>query len=601
MNFQSPESLLLLLPLGGVIVALYLLKMKRRDVSVPATFLWPARTEEIRANSLFQKLRFSWLLVLQLIALTLLVAAFARPQSLQTGLIGETTVLVIDSGASMQAIDVKPSRFAEAKRLALEAIRSAQPSDRIALIEAGPSPRVVFSLSSDPLKQEIALDSVQPSDAEADVGPALRLASALVGNIDDARIVLLSDGDFEPITNFSPGKAAMVYKPIGETGDNLAINALGVTETQEGRRLYCGVKSHSDKPYNGTLSLYSDGKLLDSRSFQVGPKAAFGTTINAPSKSHVFEAKLDSPDYLKSDNYAACVVDPGASIRVLLVSKGDLFLERALILDPRVTLDRATTLPSNVGDRYDIVIFDGVPEQSVQARGVLTFGAAGTASPVTVQGSAKHPKFVSAEDVKTMKGVDLKPLFIDSAQTVSPKATGQVIASSSVGPLIVQASNPSQRQIYVAFEPLESDFPLQVAFPIFVANALDFLSGTTGADVLTVKAGVPFSVITPTEATLIFPDGRKSRITSIGGSVVIREIRSVGVYKLDVGGKSKTIYATLNSDRASEIAPANTLRVGNGVVHATGRPAQFADFWRPIAALCLLVLAVEWWLFARRS
>ena len=33
----------------------------------------------------------------------------------------------------------------------------------------------------------------------------------------------------------------------------------------------------------------------------------------------------------------------------------------------------------------------------------------------------------------------------------------------------------------------------------------------------------------------------------------------------------------------------------------TTAPLRFADFWRPFALICLLVLAGEWWLFARKS
>src|SRR3954470_14408010 len=114
-----------LLPLAGIIILLYLLRMRRRDIRVPASFLWPERTDEVRANALIQKLRFSWLLVLQLLALTLVVFAVAKPQTKQHGLAGEVTVLVVDASASMGATDVKPSRFEEAKRLAVGAIKGA--------------------------------------------------------------------------------------------------------------------------------------------------------------------------------------------------------------------------------------------------------------------------------------------------------------------------------------------------------------------------------------------------------------------------------------------------------------------------------------------
>ncbi len=601
MTFQNPGALLYFLPLGGVVILLYLLRMRRRDVRVPATFLWPERTDEVRANALFQKLRFSWLLILQLLALSLAVVAFAKPQTKQRGLAGEVTVLVIDTSASMSATDVKPSRFANAKKQAEEAIRSAGASDRIALIEAGPTPRVLFPLSSDPSKQLRALDGLKPTDAEADVGDALRLAAALVGSIDGARIVLLSDGVFDKVTNFSRGKAALVYRSIGDSDENLAISALGTAETPTGRQLYCAIKNESLKPIDGTLSLYADGKVIDSVKVPaVTPRGQWGRTISAPASAKVFEAKLDAPDILKSDNYAVSLTSAGASQHVLIVGKGDIFLERALALEPRVVLDRSANLPADTSP-YDIVVFDGVEEQPVASRGVLTLGTAGPATPVTTDGSVKSPQFVSAENQALMKGVDLKGVFIDHAEKVKPRANGVVQALGDNGPLIVTSSSPTKRQVYLSFEPLQSDFPLQIAFPIFVSNVLDFLAGEADSSLLSVKTGVPFSQPTTAPATLKTPAGDTLSIKPVANTLIVRETRQIGKYELTVGGKTKSVYSTLRSDTESDLKPQKDLSLGGGEVRASTSPSRFADFWRPLCMLCLFVLGGEWWLFARRS
>lgn len=600
MNFQNPAALLWLLPLAGIIILLYLLRMRRRDVRVPATFLWPERTDEVRANALFQRLRFSWLLILQLLALTTVVFAFARPQTKQRGLAGEVTVLILDASASMGATDVGQSRFEVAKQAAATAIQSAKAGDRIAMIEAGPAPRVVFPLSNDPAKELAALDSVQLYDSEADIGAALRLAAALVGNLDSARIALLSDGTFEPVSNFSKGKASFVYEKIGAKAANMSISALGTANTPNGRQLYCAVRNWGLDKMAGTLTLYADGKLIDSEKISVADGKTYGRTIDAPITAKVFEAKLDAPDFLKADNYAVSLADPGASLRVLLVSRGDLFLERALSLDPRVTLDRADRLPTDGGSRYDIVVFDGVEEQPTKSRGVLTFGTAGTASPVTTSGRASDPTFVSAEQQPLMEGVDFEGTYIESVQKIQPKSYGQVLATTNKGPLIV-ASKRDQRQIYVAFEPMRSDFPLQVSFPIFIANSLDFLGGTSNSSLLAVRAGAPFSVAAATEATLTAPDGTKTSAKPNGATAVIRAARRAGVYKLAADKTNSTVYASLRSDRESNIDPVKDLVFGEAKVSATQAPARFADFWRPLVLLALCVLAGEWWLFARRS
>ncbi len=602
LSFGNPGALLLFLPLAAVVVALYLLKMRRRELRVPATFLWPAQVEEVRANALIQKLRPSALLFLQLLALAFAVFCLARPQTRQRGLAGEVTVFVLDSSASMGATDVRPSRFAEARRLAKEAIQSARPGDRMALVEAGPVPRVVFPLGNDPARQVAALEALEGTDAEADVGEAMRLATAIVSGRDGARIVLLSDGVFEPIKDFSQGKAAVVYRNVGLGATNLGIEALGVTDSPKGRLLFAGVRNYGSQPWETVLSLYADGKVVDSLRLKVAARSTAGHTVMAPAGVRLYEAKIDPKDALKADDYAAVSADPAAALRVLKVGVGDPFLESAFNLDPRVTLDRADALPADGGAGYDIVVFDGVPSQPTTRRGTLILGRAGPGAPVEVEGSAKTPRFTGAEASPLMKGVDLDGVFISSIERVRATGSGEVVARSADGPLVVAERTPTRRTVYVAFAPLKSDFPLQVGFPIFVANILDFLGGESGGGPMVVRTGRPFSVPVSSGApTLTLPDGGQTILKPIGGAATIRENRRIGRYALESDGKKRTVIATLQSPRESDVAPVKEIALASRPVKAIAAPLRFGDFWRPIAALCLCILGFEWWLYARRS
>jgi len=202
-----------------------------------------------------------------------------------------------------------------------------------------------------------------------------------------------------------------------------------------------------------------------------------------------------------------------------------------------------------------------------------------------------------------MASVDLQGMYVGSAEKVKPKNQGQVLAVGSQGPWVVAATG-NQRHIYVAFDPLHSDFPLLAAFPIFISNAIDFLvprASSSGA--LAVPAGRAFSLpaMEDKPLSLVAPDGKRTEIKPIDGTYVVREARRVGRYELTNGKTKQDIYSSFSSESESNIAPVDRVILGSSEVAAATKTWRLADFWRPLLLLGLLVLAGEWVLFARRS
>ena len=604
MNLQIPSHLLWVFPLAGIIVALYLLRMRRQDVRVPATFLWPDHTEEIRANSLFQKLRFNWLMVLQLLIACLLCFAFSQPQIRQEGLLGETTVIVIDTSASMRATDVSPSRFDAALDLVRAAINTSKPTDRFALIEAGAIPRVAFSLGNDPAKQRDALNRIQATDEEGNMGEALRLASALVSSLESARILVISDGCFPKVENFSPGKASVVYKSIGTRQENLAITALGSAKTARGNEVFCGVKNYGFNRVDATVEVYADDKLIYSTKQTIQSQKTAGISCLAPASAHILHAKIESKDdLLAADNELYASADPNAAISTLLVSKGNPFLERALLLDPRITLDRAETLPASergTVSKFDLIIFDGIKPSPVRSRAVVSFGPSSESSGATSPGTIGSPKITDISESPLTKGVNFGSMYVEKGFKLTPFEGAKTIVDSNQGPIVV-ADDGETKKIAVAFNVLESDFPLQVGFPIFIANILDFVAKeSAGADIVT-KAGSTFALRTPSDVSISGPNGYQQSVRSKDGQAIWRNITFAGKYVASTNGKKSAIYANLRSDTESNIAAKPDIVLGAGKVKALQSPFRLQDYWRIFVMICLGFLAFEWWVYSRKS
>ena len=114
MNFLAPAAFAFAATIP-VVVLFYLLKRKRVVKLVSSTLLWQRFLSDTQANAPFQKLRHSWLLILQIIMLALAVFALTRPFFVGSATSSSFRVVILDASASMQCTDEQPSRFEKAR------------------------------------------------------------------------------------------------------------------------------------------------------------------------------------------------------------------------------------------------------------------------------------------------------------------------------------------------------------------------------------------------------------------------------------------------------------------------------------------------------
>ena len=123
-----------------LLLLLYFLKLKRREVVVSSTLLWKRAVQDLQVNAPFQRLRRNLLLLLQLLALAAILIALAGPVLAWRRGPGQRYVVLIDRSASMNATDVKPSRLDAAKEQAKVFIESMR-SGSVVLSATGPTTR----------------------------------------------------------------------------------------------------------------------------------------------------------------------------------------------------------------------------------------------------------------------------------------------------------------------------------------------------------------------------------------------------------------------------------------------------------------------------
>src|SRR6476620_4097567 len=227
MSFLAPAAFAFAAAIP-VVVLFYLLKRKRVVKLVSSTLLWQQFLAETQASAPFQKLRKNWLLILQLILLSLVILALARPYFAARTLPAQLRVIILDASASMQATDESPSRFEKARTEALKWVDSLANNDQMVILLAGVNTEVKQSATSEKAALRRALQSCTCSDGPTRLIPALKMAESLVRDQRGAEIHLFSDGAVPDLSEFENKALPLVYHRVGKSSENLGIIALDV-------------------------------------------------------------------------------------------------------------------------------------------------------------------------------------------------------------------------------------------------------------------------------------------------------------------------------------------------------------------------------------
>ena len=141
MSFSNPAAIIWAL-LAIPIVIFYILKIRMRRVPVATTMFWQQVFDEKTPRSLWQQLRHLLSLLLQLLFLALLVSSLTDPFFDSDVREQRRVVVVLDTSASMQAMDDTGRTRLETAKLQIEhMIKSLKTQDEMAILVLAISPK----------------------------------------------------------------------------------------------------------------------------------------------------------------------------------------------------------------------------------------------------------------------------------------------------------------------------------------------------------------------------------------------------------------------------------------------------------------------------
>lgn len=377
-NTLAPWQWGLIALVPPAIVALYFLKLRRQPLEVPSTYLWKKSIEDLHVNSLWQRLRQSLLLFLQLLLVALAMLALLRPGWEGTKLDGERFIFLIDNSASMSSTDATEdkNRLEAAKKLVEGMIDQMSSGMTAMVISFADTPQVVqeFTDNRRLLRERVA--TIQPTNRGTDLHGALELADGLANpnrvplregdrDIDvvearPATIYIFSDGRFERVKDFSLGNLKPYYVPIGSLdAPNLAITNFSTRRSEsqpEAVQAFVQVGNFTQAAQKVVVELLRDGSLLDAKDTDVPAGETSGVVFPLPNATPGkltarLKYELDTPtkrDVLELDDVAYAAINEAKPGRVLVATPGNVPLQVALATERAGKLANIEVKPPDV-------------------------------------------------------------------------------------------------------------------------------------------------------------------------------------------------------------------------------------------------------------
>lgn len=467
-------------------------------------------------------------------------------------------------------------------------------------------------------------------------------------------------GNIKPEVIVLGKSAATVVPAQGEEGklpppppsNNLAILALQTRRNEEKPDIYQvfgRVHNYRAAPVETEAQLFvrdharprAEGVLRDAVGLKVDAQGDAAFKFDLPDVGATeLEVRITTVDDLPGDNRAFTLVGNPRKAQVLLVTLGNRYLSDALktpLADARADVTTVTPEAAK-GDavarelsagKYDLVIFDRArPDRNPEAN-TLYFGALppGPAfektkevtGPTILDVNAAHPlmQFIR----------ELSVVLINKATVVLDLPVGSTsLIESNAGPLAFIAPREEFSDTVFGFaltegDGVNTDWVRKFSFPLFIYNALQVVGNARDSAGEEVHApGQPVALRPETIADAIKvagPDGSSVDLKrSPQGGFVYNDAGAKGLYHVSWAPTGASTFAVNQFDaRESDLAPRGLVPEGtapseadkfkikigfNTVDSARSTAPAPLDWWKPAAALALIVLLIEWYIYNRR-
>ena len=608
MSWLAPAAFVWL-ALVGIMVAIYLLRPKRRRVVVPSLLLWIQEDPDSTGSTFWRWLRRHLLLILQVLALVALILSLARPEWLLDRRIRPDLVLVLDGSGRFGAPTSTVAPFERIKGAALEYTRDAGRGASISIVLATGLPELVAIREDGRTAVTKVIDRLGPGSGPADMTAALDVAQSILREGPGGSIAIFSDGRFEVDDPLLLARAGLIE--IGSGLGRLSIETVVARPDRSGSiQVLVGVSSSSPEDREVEVAIRVGEAETRSRTLSVPSNARAVAIFDDVQGTGDIEAVLRGPGSSGGSTGAAFSRLPSRSeIRAAVISGEPSAYVRALDVLPNIIVQGIDPASYNPEARFDLYVFDRfVPE--ILPRASMIFFSPPAGNPyfdVDTEVTGSIP--VEAHDAKILRFVDLTFLEPGESTAITVPDWSQPDLTLDGEAALFHGNFDGRLTIVASFDPVDAGMVDTAAFPIFIHNAVEWanpLRAVPGqlrsfkGDALALQ---PHPQATDIEIT--DPAGTKVETIKVVDSLSVGPFSVPGVYSLRqmangrlLGEEDFTIHSPHFGDEPSpskiELPPPPPLPSGTGEIQT-----EPAGLWTWFVLGALVVLGGEWVWFHR--
>lgn len=327
---------------------------------------------------------------------------------------------------------------------------------------------------------------------------------------------------------------------------------------------------------------------------------------------------------LSTDDSAWALLSARMTQKVLVVSPGNLFLQKVFEANPLVEVTVRKDFPEQWPSDSIIVLHGPLPA-TLPSGNVFAIDSIGSCDQWD-QGEVLENPIVTDQDNASplMNHIRLDNVLIPQARQLQFKTPPHSLAKTLSGEIVfAEVKRPNGKCLALSVNLDSSDLAFRTAFPILVANSLGWFSGTSGELQASVPTGAVATLAVVTKAATVSLHSPLKSISSVAVStrsnnesdpslVTVGPLSEVGLWKLtgpdpasaeSVEGQETDSLAevavNLASERETDLRPSRDLL--DSQQSRTLVATWFSKpLWFYLIVLACVLTSLEWFLYQRR-